>query len=79
MPKQWLINVVYSGIGEDFSIFVKRQIEARNSKVTKEKNLMVNMDPEIMAAFQASTHVSRKCMRRGTVIQVFLFFSFQGY
>ena len=59
-PKQWLINVAYSGIGDDFSVWVKKKVEARNAKVTKEKNLMVDMDPEILAAFQASTHISRK-------------------
>ena len=60
MPKQWLINVAYSGIGDDFSVWAQKQINARNAKVTKEKNMMVNIDPEVLAAFNASTHVSRK-------------------
>jgi len=60
VPKQWLINVAYSGIGDDFSMWVKKQINARNAKVTKEKNMMVDIDPEVLAAFQASSHVSRK-------------------
>ena len=60
VPKQWLVNVAYSGIGEAFSLWVQKQINARNAKVTKEKNMMLDIDPEVFAAFQASTHVSRK-------------------
>ena len=33
LPKQWIANVAYSVLGDDFSDWVKEQIEARNEHV----------------------------------------------
>ena len=54
------MNVTYTIAGDDFATWVKDNIEERNSKVTKQKDLMINMDADVAAAFQASTHVSCK-------------------
>ena len=61
MPKQWLVNMVYSLVQEDFAKWVKGHINARNQKVTITHNLLIDMDPEVAAAFAASTAVSSKC------------------
>ena len=61
LPKQWIVNVAYTILGEPFADWVMSQIEARNTKVAKERDLMINVDPAIAAAWQQSTHVSRKC------------------
>ena len=45
LPKQFIINVAYSIIGEPFAKWVRGQIEARNLKVTKQKDLLIAMDP----------------------------------
>ena len=50
-----------SVLGDVYTDWVKAQVEARNAKVTKEKDLMISMDPEVAAAFERSTAVSRKC------------------
>ena len=60
LPKQYLINVAYAIVQDDFSKWVKGQIEARNKKVAVEKNLLIEMDPEVAEAFAASNAVSRK-------------------
>ena len=46
-------------MGDKFAAWVKERIEERNSKVKKEQNMLINMDPEVAAALQASTAVSR--------------------
>lgn len=53
--------MVYSLVQEDFAAWVKNHIDARNKKVTVTHNLMIDMDPEVAAAFAASTAVSSKC------------------
>ena len=60
ISKEWICNVCATVLGEIFSAWVKAQIEERNAQVTTKKNLMISMDPEIAAAFQVSTKVSRK-------------------
>lgn len=60
VSKEWICNVCATVLGDAFSAWVKEQIEERNVQVTKKKNLMIAMDPELAAAFQASTKVSRK-------------------
>ena len=51
LPKQYLVNVIYTVAGEDFAKWVKEKIEARNTKVQTDKDLMINVDPAIAAAF----------------------------
>ena len=60
LPKQWIVNVGYTIIGDDFGHWIKEQILERNKKVTTQKNLLIDMDPEVAAAFQQSTNVSCK-------------------
>ena len=54
-----MVNIAYSIVGDKFAAWVKERIEERNAKVTKEQNMLIHMDPEVAAAFQASTAVSR--------------------
>ena len=52
--------MVYSLVQEDFAAWVKAHIDARNQKITVTNNLLIDMDPEVAAAFAASTAVSSK-------------------
>jgi hypothetical protein len=47
-------------IGEPFRLWIKQAIEDRNRKVAVQKDLNINLDPELANAFRASTAVSRK-------------------
>ena len=58
MPKQFIVNVLYTSLGDTFSNWVKDRIVERNEKVVKEKNLMIDMDPAVANAFANSTAVS---------------------
>jgi len=58
LPKQWIVNIAYTLFGDSFSNWVFAQIEARNAKLAKEKNLMINLDPEVAAAWHSSTAVA---------------------
>ena len=64
LPKQWIVNVAYTLIGEPFAEWVMSQIETRNAKMAKERNLMINVDPAIAAAWQQSTNVACKYYHR---------------
>jgi len=60
LPRQWLINVVHTVAGEDFARWAQRQQDVRNEKMTVEHDLMIEMDPAILKAFQDSRQVSSK-------------------
>lgn len=62
LPRQWIFNVAYSVIGEPFKEWIHNQINLRNQKVTKEKDLLISMAPEVIAAYQRSTMISRKSL-----------------
>ena len=63
LPRQYLANVIYTIVGRAFQIWVDKKIEQRNEKVVKEHNMMIELDPEIAAIFNASSAVSGKyCM-----------------
>ena len=58
LPKQWIVNVAYSILGSTFSAWVKEQIDERNARVAEKGDLMIEMDPEVHAAFMDSTAIS---------------------
>lgn len=58
LPKQYLVNLIYGVIGEDFARWVFSRIEDRNAKVTVQKDLMINLDDDLAAAFFNSSAVS---------------------
>ena len=60
VAKEWICNVCATVLQGEFSRWVRKQIEVRNEAVTKKRNLMISMDPEVAAAFRTSTKVSRK-------------------
>ena len=77
LPRQWVINLVYTLAGKPFADWVLEHIEARNSKLVQQRKLAIDMDPEILRAFTASSHVSSKCLfetlaMRGTCLTLFL-------
>ena len=61
VPKEWICNICATVLRGLFLGWVKNQIEARNQKVSREQDLMIEMDAEVLEAFRASTSVSRKC------------------
>ena len=52
--------MLYTLLEEDFSNWVRGIIEKRNKKMTTAHNLLIEMDPDVAAAFTASTAVSSK-------------------
>ena len=55
-----MCNIIYTICEEEFSKWVKERIDARNSGIILKRKLNVNMDPEVLAAFNKSTAVSSK-------------------
>ena len=45
MPRSYIANVIHTVIGDAFVKWTNLRISARNSKVIKEKDLTINMDP----------------------------------
>ena len=60
VPKVWICNVLATVAGEPFIAWVSQQINQRNATVIQEKQLAIEMDEEVAAAFRTSTAVSRK-------------------
>ena len=60
LPRQWLISLIYTLVGKPFADWALARMQARNDKVIEKQKLAIEMDPEILAAFNASTYVSSK-------------------
>lgn len=60
VPRQWLINVAYTLVGEAFSDWVKDEIASRNEDLARKQNLLIDMDPEIAKAFHGSVNISSR-------------------
>ena len=60
LPRQYIANVIYTIVGNQFSEWVKSQMQKRNDKIKAEQDMLIDMDPEIAAIFKASQSVSGK-------------------
>ena len=60
LPRQWIINVIYSIVGDDLREWVSQQVKSRNEKLAEKQDLMIELDPEIAAAFGSSVNISSK-------------------
>ena len=60
LPRQWIANVAYSVIGDEFHKWIANHILERNQKVAKTHNLFINLDPKIAKIFENVQHTSCK-------------------
>ena len=60
VSKEWICNVCATLLQGMFSGWVRNRIEERNEAVKRNRNLDIDMDPEVAAAFRSSTKVSCK-------------------
>ena len=60
LPKQFIINLAYSCIGQDFATWVKNIVDERNKRLALNRDMLIEMDPDVFAAFKRSTAVSSK-------------------
>ena len=58
--RQYVINVVYTLVGDAFRLWVEEVMHARDARITEERNLGIELDPEILRVFRNSTAVSSK-------------------
>ena len=60
LPREWIVCVAATIVGDAFVKFIKDGINARNAGVVEQKNLNIAINPDLLDAFNASTAVSRK-------------------
>ena len=60
LPRQWIINLAYTLVEKPFADWAHERIQARNQKLIDEQDLAIDIDPDILRCFQASTNISSK-------------------
>ena len=55
-----MVNICAAVIGDAFKDWVAEQVEERNALMADKREVMIAMDPQMFAKFNASTHVSCK-------------------
>ena len=61
LPRQWLINVAYTLVDRPFADWASSIVESRNQRLIAKQQLAIDIDPEILRCFNASSNVSSKC------------------
>lgn len=52
--------MIYSLVGDEFREWVSTQCKKRNDQIADKRDLMIELDPEIAAAFGSSVNISSK-------------------
>ena len=47
LPKQWVVNVVYTQAGDPFAAWVQQKVKDRNEEVATKKDINISVDPFI--------------------------------
>ena len=58
MGRTYLINVLYTRLGEKFKVWVDQRVEQRHLKVKEEQKKWIKLDPEMAKIFKQSKFVS---------------------
>ena len=72
LPRQWIINVVYTVGGDDFGRWAQRMQDNRNNKMASDHNLLIEMDPMIKKVFDSSKFI---CSESHLLVSVHLVFN----
>ena len=59
VSRDWICCVIATRMGNLFTDWVAEKIEERNEEVKDKGDMNIELDPDIAAAFQASTAVSQ--------------------
>lgn len=60
LPRQWIINLLFTYVGEVFEQWVRTRISERNQAFVQKNQLEIELAPEIAAFFAKSERVSSK-------------------
>ena len=83
-PKQWIANVCATILEDQFTDWVKHQINTRHNKVADKKDIMIQMDPQMAKIFHDSIAVSSKYLPQPMMLKIMsqlinlMFYSLQG-
>ena len=61
ISKEWICNIITTRLGTTFTDWLKERIDERNERVVERGEMNIELDPDVAAAFRASTAVSCKC------------------
>ena len=67
LPRQWLANVIYTLVGDDFGAWVTQHVKSRNDHIAEKQDLILELDPVIAAAFGNSLNISSKWNKALTI------------
>ena len=51
LPRSYIGNVIHTIVGDPFNQWVQQKVQARNAKLTEDKDMNVELDPEIAEIF----------------------------
>ena len=60
LPRDWVVCIAASVVGDQFYEFIKQSINERNAEISRDRNMLIAMDPQLAQAFNNSTAISRK-------------------
>jgi hypothetical protein len=60
--RKYVGNLIYTLVGQPFADWVEDVIQDRNKKLAEDRNMAIEMDPEVYKVFMASTAVSSKLL-----------------
>ena len=62
LPRQYIANVINTMVGAPFRDWVNQQVNIRHAKVKDDRNMNIELDPEIFNVFKASQAISGRCL-----------------
>ena len=63
VSRDWICDIIASVLKNMFTDWLKKKIRERNAEQIEKKDLNIEMDPDVLAAFQESNSVSCKCSK----------------
>ena len=60
LPRYFIVNIIFTVVGQPIKDFVSKGVVERNNQIAENRNLLIDLDPEIADAFKQSVNISSK-------------------
>ena len=72
LPRQYIVNVIFTVVGQPIKDYVNKCIKQRNDELAENRDLLIELDPQIAAAFKTSLNISSKLFTVEILLREFI-------
>ena len=68
LPRYFIVNLLFTVVGAPIKEFISKRVRERNDEIAENRNLMIEVDAAVAAAFKQSVNISSKYFASSSIL-----------